>query len=247
MGWWSELLMKYGKRDRMQVAPGLRIGEERGPDVAAILREARQACDLKQEEVEARTGIKQTTISSWETGRFRPTVEGVEKLARLYGVPLGRFLGLEEEALSARPDLLSVPIVGRVSAGTGNRPGEEVVLRSLAGGSLGETLEISSGRIQRVLRARNHEVAALEVDGSSMEPAYEDGDLIVVERLSERGMLVHRDHVIVDLDGSGRHVLRVWLEKLRLLMPLNVEKFQEVVATKETVLWGRVVALVRVR
>ena len=56
-------------------------------------RTARQLKKLKVIEAAELLGISQPTLSAWETGNNAPSVEGVEKMADLYGVTTDFLLG----------------------------------------------------------------------------------------------------------------------------------------------------------
>lgn len=56
-------------------------------------RTARQLKKLKVIEAAELLGISQSTLSAWETGNKAPSVEGVEKMADLYGVTTDFLLG----------------------------------------------------------------------------------------------------------------------------------------------------------
>ena len=56
-------------------------------------RTARQLKKLKVIEAAEFLGISQPTLSAWETGNKAPSVEGVEKMADLYGVTTDFLLG----------------------------------------------------------------------------------------------------------------------------------------------------------
>jgi len=60
-------------------------------------REARQINKLKVIEAAAKLGISQPTLSAWEGGRKSPSVEGLEKMADLYGVSTDYLLGRSEQ------------------------------------------------------------------------------------------------------------------------------------------------------
>lgn len=59
-------------------------------------RTARQLKKLKVIEAAELLGISQPTLSAWETGNKAPSVEGVEKMADLYGVSTDFLLGRSE-------------------------------------------------------------------------------------------------------------------------------------------------------
>lgn len=56
-------------------------------------RTARQLKNLKVIEAAELLGISQPTLSAWETGNKSPSVEGLEKMADLYGVTTDFLLG----------------------------------------------------------------------------------------------------------------------------------------------------------
>ena len=56
-------------------------------------RTARQLKKLKVIEAAELLGISQPTLSAWETGNKSPSVEGLEKMADLYGVTTDFLLG----------------------------------------------------------------------------------------------------------------------------------------------------------
>ncbi len=60
-------------------------------------KEARQINKLKVIEAAAKLGISQPTLSAWEGERKSPSVEGLEKMADLYGVSTDYLLGRSEQ------------------------------------------------------------------------------------------------------------------------------------------------------
>ncbi len=63
-------------------------------------RTARQLKKLKVIEAAELLGISQPTLSAWETGNKTPSVEGLEKMADLYGVTTDFLLGRTDIKLS---------------------------------------------------------------------------------------------------------------------------------------------------
>ncbi len=60
-------------------------------------KEARQINKLKVIEAAAKLGVSQPTLSAWEGERKSPSVEGLEKMADLYGVSTDYLLGRSEQ------------------------------------------------------------------------------------------------------------------------------------------------------
>ena len=62
------------------------------------LRSARREAALSQAEVAARFGTPQSFVSKCESGERRIDVLELDRFARLYGRPLGYFVGEDEQA-----------------------------------------------------------------------------------------------------------------------------------------------------
>lgn len=56
-------------------------------DFKINLRAARVNAELEQSDVARELGINICTVSSWETGKTRPSLENFRKMCRLYGCP----------------------------------------------------------------------------------------------------------------------------------------------------------------
>lgn len=61
--------------------------------IAAHLKEARKTADISQMQVEALTGISHKSISNWENGVSRPSIESAIILARLYDITVDELIG----------------------------------------------------------------------------------------------------------------------------------------------------------
>ena len=57
-------------------------------DIAYALLEARESLNISQEELAQRTGVKQSNISRFESGRHSPTVSTLQKIADGLGMSL---------------------------------------------------------------------------------------------------------------------------------------------------------------
>ncbi len=65
------------------------------------IRELRTQAGLSQDKLAAELSIAANTVSRWETGTYKPTPEDLDKLARLFAVPISIFFP-DLEADSAR-------------------------------------------------------------------------------------------------------------------------------------------------
>jgi transcriptional regulator with XRE-family HTH domain len=55
------------------------------------IRDLRTAAQLSQDKLAAKLGIAANTVSRWETGTYKTTPEDLDKLARLFEVPIAVF------------------------------------------------------------------------------------------------------------------------------------------------------------
>ena len=58
--------------------------------------EAREACNMRQEDVALKLGIDRSTVSKWEVGKAIPRGTHLIKLAELYNCTTDRLLGINK-------------------------------------------------------------------------------------------------------------------------------------------------------
>lgn len=85
------------------------------------LRELRKLEGWTQEEVAKRLGVSKQTYSHYENENRRPSLDTIKELAAVYQVNIDDIFA--EEKIS---DIISLPIVGRISCGNGNLAYEEI-------------------------------------------------------------------------------------------------------------------------
>lgn len=61
------------------------------------LKKAREKTGFTQRDIEVETGIKQSTLASYEVGRTEPDIETIGILAEFYGVSTDWLIGLSRE------------------------------------------------------------------------------------------------------------------------------------------------------
>lgn len=78
--------------------------------VASRIRELRQAYGggkgLTQEGLAEHLEVASNTISRWETGAYRPSIEDLEKLARFFGVSILTFFPTEKKPANEKVEAL---------------------------------------------------------------------------------------------------------------------------------------------
>lgn len=130
---------------------------------------------IRQTELVDKTGIDKGSMSSYVNGRYKPSAENMEKIARALGVSVEYLLGKEEISIAKMTALTSrdVKILGSVAAGVPITAQEDVI---------GTVYTDSDKR----------DIFALRVKGDSMSPRIMDGDIVLVhqQETAEDGDLV---------------------------------------------------------
>lgn len=235
------------------------------------LVELRRRRNLSQEALAHAIGLStKASISQYENGYRFPDDDALRRMARFFRVPVAHLTGLDPDAPatagSAAPGpprniilpsvpiadrVARVPIVGEVCAGHGNKATETVTVDDdwEVAPRDSDQWDIGWHMFFWAVRSKNNRVVAVRVNGDSMVGAdgYQDGDLLLVEATDDMNLIRDKDHLIIDLDGSGSYVLRVWHEAVRILYPINVARFDPILCPEGAVLYGRVVAAFHVR
>ena len=77
--------------------------------------ELRQRCGLSQRELAEKVGVTNKAVSKWETGKAKPTTNGLRKLAALFGVDVEELLCLKGEENKVK--ITKIVITGGPCAG----------------------------------------------------------------------------------------------------------------------------------
>lgn len=87
------------------------------------LRKARRVAGLRQEDVAHLMGMSSTSVSRLERGQRRPSLVQIVTLSLIFGRSFESFFAttMEEVKGDLRRRILSLPEVGRVYVGIGNR------------------------------------------------------------------------------------------------------------------------------
>lgn len=131
------------------------------------LREIRRRAGMNQAELAARMGVSRSAIAMWESGGSQPDLEKLVGLADLFGVSVEHLL----DCGGTSPRGVRIPIYGSVAAGI---PIDAVT--DYDPEDPDDFVEIDAAT------AAGGEFAALRIKGSSMEPRFAEGDVVIVRR-----------------------------------------------------------------
>lgn len=216
--------------------------------------------------------ISSQAVDNWLQGKNLPSTANITKIAKVLRLPIERLFTepephptkvIQVPGLSQPVELdphLEIPnvlkILGAVCAGNGLHPAETVELH-IGNGIMMEpqTFPIGADVYASCRRSRNNKVYCVVVSGHSMEPECHDGEILIVERTENLGLVRDKDLVIVDLDGTGNYTLKQYRKGTPgnpdappLLMPINQDAgFSMVICTDEQHLWGIVIGQFRPR
>lgn len=165
------------------------------------IRRAREAKGLSQKEIAISLGVSNPTVSDWERGVKTPAGKNLKKLADLLNCTIDFLLGIAESSSSGA---LRIPVLGTIPAGIPLEAIEDVL----------DWEEISTDMVRS-----GHEYFALKIHGNSMQPTYQDGDVIIVQQqdTADTG-----DDAVVFVNGDDATFKRISRsERGIILKPLN--------------------------
>jgi SOS-response transcriptional repressor LexA len=178
--------------------------------VGEYLKEKREAKEMSLREAAAAAGISHVNVKEIEDGKTAPSFDRVMKMIRVYHADVQDFLqstGFLPPNIEAAPagQVRQIPIVSWVIAGKW-----EEICDAFQPGDADEWIESE-------MKAPN--IFALRVKGDSMEPEFQEDDIIIVKP-HVKGE--HNDYVVVkneDDEATFKQLKKYG--KARILHPLN--------------------------
>ena len=171
-------------------------------------------------------GIAQSTVGGWESGKREPNFETVQKLADYFNVSVDYLLGRDEAPVSSPSSSGAwIPVLGHVQAGIPVEAVQDII----------DYEDISN------ITKDPSDYFALQIKGSSMEPRFCAGDVVIVKKqnTAEDG-----DIVIALINGDEATVKRLRRRNGRIwLMPEN-ENYDPIDGTEAEIV-GLVKAVIR--
>ncbi|MBQ6358921.1 MAG: helix-turn-helix domain-containing protein [Clostridia bacterium] len=165
------------------------------------IRALRLSKGLKQSDLAGILGIRQNTLSTWETGKYEPDNESLQNIADFFGVTVDYVIG-RADTLPRRKGA-RIPVLGQVAAGIPIEAIQDI---------------LDYEEIDEEL-ARTGEFFGLRIKGRSMEPRMLEGDVVIVRRqeTAETG-----DTVVVSVNGDLAAVKKIKIGPAGVtLLPTN--------------------------
>lgn len=161
-----------------------------GADAINRIKEFRISLGLKQSELANLIGIRQNTLSTWETGRYEPDLDALAKMSELFGRSIDDIIGHRPVNSPASSGGTWVPVLGDVAAGIPIEAMEDVV----------DYEEIDAAL------AATGDFFGLRIKGSSMEPRIREGDVVIVRKQANADT---GDTAVVMVNGDSATVKRI--------------------------------------
>lgn len=127
----------------------------------------RDSNNLTQAEFGKIAGVSDKAVSTWENGTAEPRMGAIQRIADHFGVSKGWLIGDSTPSASSVTTSIRIPVFGRIPAGVPLEAIEDI-----------RGYEDLSAQ----LAASGKEYFALELQGDSMYPKYQDGDIVIFER-----------------------------------------------------------------
>lgn len=177
-----------------------------------IIRHVFESSGMTQEAFARKIGISQASLSNILSGKTGPRHTTVARVTQAFGLDPAIWFLEEDEELARDWTARQVPVVGKVSAG-GTK-----ILFSSDGAFVGNPLSW----VPRPPGVSQRKIAALQVDGESMEPAYPDGSYIYFEP----NLPYHKGHKVVLITRKGYVYFKLWDEdgEMAILHSLNPDQ-----------------------
>jgi repressor LexA len=157
------------------------------------LKNLRKEFNYTQKDMGDILGITASAYGFYEQGRTEPTLDILEKLSNVFSVSIDYILGNDDVRLKNEikiDNVVKLPVLGSVRAGTGGWAIEEVVGHEYAFNLCTDTSDYYY----------------LKVKGDSMEPRISEGDLALVKKQSD---VESGDLAIVLINGDEGVIKRV--------------------------------------
>ena len=130
------------------------------------LKKLREEKNMSQYVFAKDFGIAQSTVGGWESGKREPNFETVQKLADYFNVSVDYLLGRDEVPSSPTSNGTWIPVLGKVQAGIPVDAVQEII----------DYEDISN------ITKNASDYFALQIKGSSMEPRFCAGDVVIVKK-----------------------------------------------------------------
>lgn len=189
-----------------------------------IIRELRKKAGIQQKELALLIGVSNPTVSEWENGKKDPSGDRLKKLAEYFGVDELAILGKSIPAQVVRIRASAVPIVGEIACGS-----PITAQQNIEGYA-----DLPEGC---------HADFALRCKGDSMDPTFENGDIVLIRQTPD---FQNGQIAAIGIEGEAtlKHIYRQGDQIV--CVPENHAYAPQVFSAKDITIYGIAVGFVRV-
>lgn len=177
-----------------------------------ILNELRKKRGILQKEIAKELKISQQAYANYENGKRQPDIEMLSKIADYFGVSVDYLLGRTETMPKTKG--VKIPVLGNVAAGIPIDAIEEII----------DYEEIPEEM------ARNGEFFGLRINGDSMSPRIEIGDVVIVRKQST---VDNGDIAIVLINGDVASCKKIKFNDNGIFLISSNPAYEPIFFTKE--------------
>lgn len=169
------------------------------------IKELRLLKDLQQKTLAEKLGVRQATVSDWETGRVDPNPKQRAKLAKTFGVTEAELFGIVSQ-ISEDYEISKIPLISWVHANQFSQ------IEDIFPVGVSDTYVYST--------AKGKNMFALKIKNDCMEPEFYDGDIVIVKPNLN---INNNDFVIIRDTKSNEATFKQYkkYDKQIILHPLN--------------------------
>ena len=139
------------------------------------IKSRRKELNLTLEQVGDLVGVGKSTVRKWETGDIENMKrDKIVKLAKALRVSPSYIMGIEEDNLNSKPYQSKIPVVSKISAGLPIYSEENLI----------DYIYFSKEKL-----SDSKEEFGLRVSGDSMNKIFDEGDVVVIEKIPSLRMV----------------------------------------------------------
>lgn len=177
------------------------------------LKYIREKMKLSQTKLADMLKVNQTTIARWEDENRVPSIDKVIEVANFFNISIGDLTGIDLTIKNVLPieldeEVTKIPVLGRIPAGIPFEAIEDV---------------IKYIDIPKEWTYGNKEYFGLLIDGNSMFPKYQNGDIVIFQKCEDQIKCNNKDCAVMVNGNDATFKKFIFNNNGVILQPYNSE------------------------
>lgn len=177
------------------------------------LKYIREKMKLSQTKLADMLKVNQTTIARWEDENRVPSIDKVIEVANFFNISIGDLTGIDLTIKNVLPieldeEVTKIPVLGRIPAGIPFEAIEDVI----------KYIDIPKEWIYG-----NQEYFGLLIDGNSMFPKYQNGDIVIFQKCEDHIKCNNKDCAVMINGNDATFKKFLFNNNGVILQPYNSE------------------------